>query len=777
MKTPLLIAAIFFTGFTFAQEKKQDSVKTKKIEEVVLTKQVFKKQSDRFVYDVAASPVTKGNTTFDLLRQTPLLSATDDKTLKIAGKNNALIYINGRKTNMDAESVTQFLKNTPAENIQKIEVITVPGSEFQVESSDGIINIVLKKKMSDGLSGNMRMSNSQNKYNASSASFTTNYRKDKLGISANLYGGENIQAQSYVLRNGNSTSSNESVGDIDDPNQYIGGYLNLDYQLNDKSNLALSWNSSANRSYNSTVNLFNTVRSFDKVNNSYNTNYTYSKNKEDARSYNNSVNLNYELKTDSLGSKLNVNAAYLNFKRFQFTDNKTILSDAAGSNGAIGQTVDQDLPQIINNFSGTVDYIQKFKNDFTVAVGGNFNKTKTDNDTKNTTSIFDNEGNLAELFDANGNPVANPKYEPNHFIYDENIYGVYLTLEKKFSDKFSGKVGTRYEMTNSLGTSDNAAPEYRRIDRDYNNILPYLSFNYAINDKNNISYAFSSRMRRPSFWELNPVRNILTEDNYTQNNPFVKASSTYNHELTYMFKNSYFVILNHSLFKDVITQVPLQRDILKPRKDASGQIINDPITGQPLMDSYKQLRYIRTNFGDKQEMSAMLGIQKSFFKKYLTMNFNIGIQRNVNNGSLSIDPTSGDVFPTYENKISSTSVLIQTNNTIQLDKKKTWFLGVNYFYVDKQQIELGMLKDMMSLDLSIKKNWNDWTFALNVNDVLKTNVVEIEDYQENGNYNYVKNDQYRFGGTFSITYNFGNQKVKKVRDIEGASDAIKSRTR
>ena len=159
------------------------------------------------------------------------------------------------------------------------------------------------------------------------------------------------------------------------------------------------------------------------------------------------------------------------------------------------------------------------------------------------------------------------------------------------------------------------------------------------------------------------------------------------------------------------------------------------------------------------------------------MNFNVGVQRNVNNGSLSVDPTSGDVFPTYENKVSSTSILIQTNNTIRLDKKKTWFLGVNYFFVDKQQIELGMLNNLMSLDLSIKKNWNDWTFALNLEDVLRTNIVEIEDYQANGNYNYVRNDQYNRGASLSITYNFGNQKVKKVRDIEGASDAIKSRTR
>ncbi|MBL3547029.1 MULTISPECIES: outer membrane beta-barrel family protein [unclassified Chryseobacterium] len=749
MKRTLLSIALIFGTFAFAQEKKTDTTKTKSIEGVTITKQVFKKQSDRFVYDVAASPVAKGNTTFDLLKQTPLLSSTDDKTLKIAGKNNALIYINGRKTNMDSESLVQFLKNTPAENIQKIEVITVPGSEYQVESSDGIINIVLKKKMSDGLSGNMRFSNTQSKYNASQTSFSANYRKNKLGISANLNGGENIQAQTYTLRNGTVDTSNESTGNIDDPNKNIGGYLNIDYQLTDNSNLALSWNTWANKSYNSTVSLFNTITNGGK------TKYTWSKNKEDARSYNNSLNLNYELKTDSLGSKLNVNAAYLNYKRFQFTDNRTYASSINGEIGDKTTQVFQDLPQIINNFSGMVDYIQKFKNDLTISVGGNYNKTKTDNDSKSDTYFFD--------------PVGS-KSAPNHFIYDENIYGVYITAEKKFSDKFSGKIGTRYEITNSLGTSDNAPTEdLKRIKRNYNNILPYLSFNYAINDKNNLSYSFSSRMRRPSFWEINPVRNILTDDNYTQNNPFVKASSTYNQELTYMYKNSYFLILSHSFFKDAITQVPLQGYPESP----NGNLGENPV-----------LRYIRTNFGDKQEMSAMVGIQKSFFKQYLTTNFNIGVQHNINNGSLDTDPTTGDRFKNkegdyivYTNKTSSTSLLIQTNNTIRLDKKKTWFLGVNFFYVDKQQIELGMLKSLMSLDLSIKKTWNEWTFAVNVNDVLRTNIVKIEDFQANGNYNYIHQNQYPRSLTVSLTYNFGNQKVKKVRDIEGASDSIKSRTR
>ena len=763
MKKLIISLSILSGIIAFGQATvKNDSAKVHNIQEVLMTKKVFKKESDRFVYDISNAPVAKGSTTFDILKQTPLISTTDESTLKIAGKNNAIIYIDGKKSNMDAQSLAQFLKNTPAENIQKIEVITMPGSEFQVEASDGIINIVMKKKMTNGLNGNIRMASSANIYSSNSSSFSANYRKDKLGISANLTGSENIQPQSYVLRNGNSKATNESVGDIIDPNKNLGGYLNIDYQLTEKSNMALSWNTWANKSYNSTVNLFNTIRTL-KQGNVWETKYSRSRNKEDARSYNNSVNLNYELKTDSLGSKLNLNAAYLNFKRFQSTDNNTYESTADGIDLYRSRYVSQSLPQIINNFSGMADYIQKFKNDLTVSVGGNYNKTKTDNDTQSVTSIFNADGSLAEVYNAEGIKIDNPLSTPNHFLYDENIYGLYVTVEKKFSDKFSGKIGTRYEMTKSTGTSDNAQDvSLRNIERNYSNVLPYLSLNYAINEKNNISYAFSSRMRRPSFWEINPVKNILTENNYVQNNPFVKASSSYNQELTYMFKNSYFLILNHSLEKDIITQVPLQ---------------GIPVHADGSVGTQNQLRYIRTNFGDKQEMSAMFGIQKSFFKQAWTTNFNIGVQHNKNNGSLSVDPTTGDIFPLYTNNTSSTSFVVQTNNNIRLDQKKTWFAGVNFFYVDKQQIELGMLKNLSSLDLSLKKIWNDWTFTVNVNDILKTNIVEVEDYQANGNYNYVQNNMYRQSVGASIVYSFGNQKVKKVRNIESASDEIKSRTK
>lgn len=735
MKKIIISTCLIMSAGVYAQSKQPvEQEKTKELKEVSFTKKAFQKKSDRFVYDVDASPVTKGSTVFELLKQTPMISSTDDKNLQIVGKNNAGIFINGRKSNMDAESLTQFLKNTPVENIQKIEVITTPGSEFQVEGSDGIINIILKKKASDGFNGNLRMGTAYNYYAAANAALSVNYRKDKLGVSASLMTNENIEVQKYVLKNGNSQGMNQSEGLVKDPNKNLGGYVNLDYELNSKSNLALSWNTWAGRSYGTDVNLLNTITSI----NSQNPQYIATRNTANERSYNNSVNLNYELKTDDEGSKLNLNAAYLNYRRFQNGENRTYFSDRFNNTLGLNTLNVQETPQLIDNFSFLGDYVQKLKNELTLSFGGNFNKTKTDNDF---TNIIYQNNTTRDL--------------SNQFVYDENIYGLYITLEKKFSDKFSGKIGTRYEITNSIGTSDRAQNlNLRRIEQNYSNLLPYVSVNYAFNDQNNISYAFSSRMRRPGFWELNPVINYLTEFNYTQNNPFVKASANYNSELTYMYKNSYFFVVNHSYKQDVITQVPLQG----------------------VINGVNQLRYIRTNFGDRQELSATVGMQKSFFKGILNSNFNIGLQHNRNKGSLSVDPITGDQFPVYENSVNSTSLLIQTNNTIRLDQKKTWFLGLNYFFVDKQQIELGQLKNLMSLDLNLRKTWSNWTFVLELKDVLRTNIVTITDFQQNGNFNYINQDRYNRSVRLNLTYNFGNQKLKKVRNIEGAEKEIKSRT-
>ena len=66
----------------------------------------------------------------------------------------------------------------------------MPSSEFQVEGNQGIINIILKKKPTDGTNGNIRFEDNQGYFNNPSGAVTLNYRKNKLGISGNVNSGK-----------------------------------------------------------------------------------------------------------------------------------------------------------------------------------------------------------------------------------------------------------------------------------------------------------------------------------------------------------------------------------------------------------------------------------------------------------------------------------------------------------------------------------------------------------------------------------------------------------
>ena len=729
---------MFFTGIlSFAQEKPvQDSIKTKALDEVVVTKKVMQKKSDRLIFDVAASPVAKGNTAFQLLRETPLVSSVDDKTLRISGKGNAVIYINGRRTLMSGDALEAFLKNTPAENIAKIEVITMPGSEFNVEAGEGVINIILKKKMTDGTSGNLNFRNIQHQDNNQLASATVNYRKDKFAASTNLNYSDFTRPQDYVLMNGKGMEFNRSVGFTKSNSKDLGGYLNLDYMLNEKNSFGISFNTWNRQEPYQNSNFFNTVQAYNQQG-VLQTSYNRSRNFGHGKKRNNSVNLNYERKLDDAGSKIIMNTAYLNYSATDFNSNLTELVDSNGESPALLSKFNQSTPQKVDNLSATLDFVKIFEK-FTLGAGGNFNSTKTDNDTR------------FEVW--NGAQYVNDPNQSNHFIYDEKIGGIYMNADKNFGEKFSAKAGVRLEFTDSFGEILGSSST---VTRKNTNVLPSLNLNYIMSPNHNLSYAFTSRVKRPSFWEINPTRTYLTQVNYIQNNPFLKAASIFNQELMYMYKGNYFIQVSNSYTKDANQQVPLQK------KDANGNIT---------------LRYIRTNYGSENNFSANIGMNRSFFKQIWTSNLVLGFNINTYRGTVDTDPITGEVFDPFVFDFSMATPFFQTSNNIRLSSKKDWFLGVNYMYIGKQRVDLGTLKPLQKLDLSVKKILDDWTFALEVRDIFKTMTVNIYDLQASGNFNYVDQYQYSRRAILTLAYNFGNKKIQKTRQIEGAADEIKTRT-
>lgn len=752
MKAKILIAVIFFSGMISAQQTQKNADQVKSIEEVKLNKKVFVKKSDRFVYDVASSPIAKGTNSFNLLQQTPMLSSTDGKTFKIMGKSNVVFYINGKRTLMDAEAITEMLKNTPSENIQRIEVVTVPGSEFQVEANEGVINIVMKKSKTNGYNGTLKMNNSQSFYNNPSSGIAFNARQDKWSFNSNFNMGSYREREKYTLTNGDSTFRNESVGTMDDPNKNYGGNINIDYEINKNQNLGFSYNVRYNKSFGSVLDMTN-------FENGKLSNRTI--NREDAQTRNHNFNLNYEIKTDTLGSKLSSNVSYLWFNRDKVSLGETFPLSPTSSYGAFQQAV----PQIINNYAANIDYIKKFRNESTFAIGTSYNFTNTDSDTKQ--NNFD------------GTNFIEDNLLSNHFIYKENIIGAYATYERKFSEKFTGKLGTRFEAT--ISTGEVVGKSDIGFERNYNNLLPYATLNYAINENNNITYSFSSRVRRPGFGQLNPSRTYFTPTNYIQNNPFMQASKNYNQEINYMYKNAFYANLSFNFAENAYSQLPLQGTETKIQRDENGNPILGP-DGQPIKVTSKFLRYIRTNYGNNKQLGLTLGMNKSWFGDIWTTNYSANFEYATLSGGVTKDPTSqllpGDTedLQPFVIDIKTLNTFFQANNMIRLSAKKDWYLGVNYWLMPSRELEIGKLHTQQSLDLNIKKIMGNFTFLVEVNDVFNSNIDDIKTTQANGSYNSVRSFKYGRELNINVTYNFGNQKLKKAREVKSANDAIKSRT-
>ena len=190
------------------------------------------------------------------------------------------------------------------------------------------------------------------------------------------------------------------------------------------------------------------------------------------------------------------------------------------------------------------------------------------------------------------------------------------------------------------------------------------------------------------------------------------------------------------------------------------------------------MAYIRNNYGTKQEMSASVGMQKQFFKGIWNANNSFYIGHTIVKGEVSGDPTDIKNEVKFNKNIldyNTTFLGVQLNNTVRLSRKKDLFLGINYMYNSGLQIELGKLRPFQSLDLSLKKNWNDFTFNAQIRDIFHTSENRIEGYQNNGNYNIIDQLQYRRRFIFTITYSFGNKKLQKARSIESANESIKNR--
>ena len=112
---------------------------------VVAVKPIIKRDLDGITYDVNADPESTMLSALDMMRKVPLLSVDATDNIKLRGKSNYKIFINGKESALLAKNPSDVLRSMPATNIERIEVITTPPAKYDAEGLAGIINIITKK--------------------------------------------------------------------------------------------------------------------------------------------------------------------------------------------------------------------------------------------------------------------------------------------------------------------------------------------------------------------------------------------------------------------------------------------------------------------------------------------------------------------------------------------------------------------------------------------------------------------------------------------------------
>jgi ferric enterobactin receptor len=107
-------------------------------------------QPEKIVYTPEKDPTIQGGDAVDALRKMPAVNVDLDGNIQVRGSGAVRIYVDGKPSLLFANNPGDALRAIPADQIERIELITNPSARYEAEGAV-ILNIVLKKNRLDGL--------------------------------------------------------------------------------------------------------------------------------------------------------------------------------------------------------------------------------------------------------------------------------------------------------------------------------------------------------------------------------------------------------------------------------------------------------------------------------------------------------------------------------------------------------------------------------------------------------------------------------------------------
>ncbi len=192
-------------------------------------------QVDRRVFNVDKDLTTQGGTAVDVMKNIPGLSVDLDGNVQMRG-SSPQILIDGRPTSMTLEMI-------PAEEIERVELITNPSVAFDANTTGGILNVVLKKNTKPGYNGQVQAGVGTNDRYQASGNINAKEGRWGFNLSYNWNTGNNV-TNGATRRT--DRSFGETIGYFDQDTEsnngrtMNGGRFGVDWQVNNRNTISVS---------------------------------------------------------------------------------------------------------------------------------------------------------------------------------------------------------------------------------------------------------------------------------------------------------------------------------------------------------------------------------------------------------------------------------------------------------------------------------------------------------------------------------------------------------
>lgn len=670
----------------------------KLLNEVVIKgeKPAFERQFDKTVINVSSNSLFKTSiNATDVLKRSPGVRVSSSGGITLRNNITPVVLIDGKPVPMSSEELANYLNSLAQEQIESIEIIENPSARYDGEYK-GVVNIKLKRDKNLGWSGNISAYGLRNSFNSGGSGVTANYKAKKISFFGTYWFNRNrlMYKNSGTQFVDNEERQLKSILSVPQDNQAHSYQIGTEYAIGSKQTIGLlykGFHSKANNPNTTLTRLF-TTGSENELSS------VLTKNFQRPENDNRSVNASYrgEFKKKQ---QLSIDASYADYNSGQNQD----ISDYSGNQltGRLRSNADSR----IKIKSGQIDYtfpVAKGK----IEVGSKIAQTYSYNNLK-----FDTLSKTGAWVD--------DARRSNEFKYHEDILAGYISYTTSLGSKINIQGGLRAENTETNGTS---ASDNKAIKRDYLKLLPNAKLGYQINDNSLLSFAYSRRIQRPSFYYLNPFRWYVSPFMYTEGNPFLMPTIINTANVSYSF-NDLSTTLSYRKDLDIVSQIPYldpPTNITLYTRENTGNSENFSwdvsypvnVTKWWKMQNYLSVFYVKQNVPYEDiihkvrqaafsfDGSNVLSLSKDFtfeisyqyngkYKSFIydvgsSYRINFAIQKSFFHGNLNAQLVVDDIFFTGNPKISSNlenfkSRIYQTYDNRSAKLQVTYKFGKSIF--------------------------------------------------------------------------------------------------